>query len=195
MRREWTSADHVALSESVASAEKSSTEWPFDFFHLNTIDPRGDGTTLLSSRNTSALWLINDKTGQVIEKIGGKKSSVKMEAGSETAYQHDAMTLPNGQISIFDNGGSPWVHEQTRGAIVEVGGGKDRLVQELRHSSPLKANSQGDVQQMSNGNWFMGWGQEPYFSEFSSSGQLDLRRAHVGATGEVRNRVLSHLQV
>jgi hypothetical protein len=180
VRREWTSADHVALSESVASAEKSSTEWPFDFFHLNTIDPRGDGTTLLSSRNTSALWLINDKTGQVIEKIGGKKSSVKMEAGSETAYQHDAMTLPNGQISIFDNGGSPWVHEQTRGAIVEVSGGKDRLVQELRHSSPLKANSQGDVQQMSNGNWFMGWGQEPYFSEFSSSGQM-IYDAHMWA--------------
>jgi hypothetical protein len=180
VRREWTSADHIALSESYASAAKSSTEWPFDFFHLNTIDPRGDGTTLISSRNTSALWLINDKTGQAIEKIGGKKSSVKIETGSETAYQHDAMTLPNGDISIFDNGGSPWVHEQTRGAIVEVSGGKDRLVQELRHPSPLKANSQGNVQQMSNGNWFMGWGQEPYFSEFSSSGQL-IYDAHMWA--------------
>jgi hypothetical protein len=180
VRREWTSIDHVALAESYSQAEKSSVAWPFDFFHLNTIDPRGDGTTLLSSRNTSALWLINDKTGQVLEKIGGRKSSVKMEAGTETAYQHDAMTLPNGEISIFDNGGTPWVHEQTRGAIVEVKEGTDRLVQELRHPTPLKAGSQGDVQQMAGGNWFMGWGQEPYYSEFSPSGQL-IYDAHMWA--------------
>jgi hypothetical protein len=176
VRREWTSVDHVALGETYAEAEKSSTQWPLDYFHLNTIDPRGNGTTLLSSRNTMALWLINDKTGQVIEKIGGRKSTVKMEPGAQTAFQHDAMTLPDGQISIFDNGGAPFgnpeSHKESRAAIVEVGQGRDRLVQELRHPSPLQAGSQGSVQQMPNGNWLVGWGQEPYVSEYTSSGQL-----------------------
>jgi hypothetical protein len=176
VRREWTSLDHAALGESYSEGEKSSTQWPFDYFHLNTIDPRGDGTTLLSSRNTMALWLINDKTGQVIEKIGGKKSSVKMEPGAQTAFQHDAMTLPNGQISIFDNGGAPFgqpeSHKESRAAIVEVSQGRDRLVQELRHPTPLQAGSQGNVQQLPNGNWLVGWGQEPYVSEYTPSGQL-----------------------
>jgi hypothetical protein len=178
VRREWTSVDHVPLSESYSSALQSSTEWPFDFFHINTIDPRGDGTTLLSSRNTSALWLIDDTTGQVVEKIGGKKSTVKMEPGAQTAFQHDAMTLPDGDISIFDNGGSPfgesYSRDESRGLVVSVSGSAktDSVVQELKHPTSMKAGSQGDVQQLPNGNWFVGWGQEPYFSEYTSSGQL-----------------------
>jgi hypothetical protein len=186
VRREWTSVDHVPFSESYSSALQSSTLWPFDYFHINTIDPRGDGTTLLSSRNTSALWLIDDKTGQVIEKIGGKTSSVKMEPGAQTAFQHDAMTLPNGDISIFDNGGSPfgesYSQNESRGLIVSVSNQAktDSVVQELKHPSVLKAGSQGSVQQMPNGNWFVGWGQEPYFSEYTSSGQL-IYDAHMWA--------------
>jgi hypothetical protein len=37
---------------------------------------------------------------------------------------------------------------------------------------PLLAASQGDLQPLSDGDWFAGWGQEPYFSEFSAAGQL-----------------------
>jgi Arylsulfotransferase (ASST) len=186
VRREWTAVDHVPLDESYSSALQSSTLWPFDYFHLNTIDPRANGTTLLSSRNTSALWLINDKTGQVIEKIGGKKSDVKMEPGAQTAFQHDAMTVPNGDISIFDNGGSPfgesYSENESRGVVVSVDekAKTDTVVQELKHSPAMKAGSQGDVQLMSNGNWFVGWGQEPYFSEYSPSGQL-IYDAHMWA--------------
>jgi hypothetical protein len=178
VRREWTSVDHVPFSESYSTALQSSTLWPFDYFHINTIDPRGNGTTLLSSRNTSALWLIDDKTGRVLEKIGGKTSSVTMEPGAQTAFQHDAMTLSNGDISIFDNGGSPfgesYSHDESRALIVSVNeqAKTDSVVQELKHPSVVKAGSQGSVQQLPNGNWFVGWGQEPYFSEYTSSGKL-----------------------
>lgn len=178
VRREWTSVDHVALDESYSSALESSTAWPLDYFHLNTVDPRPDGMTLLSSRNTSALWLIDDKTGQVVEKIGGKQSDVKMGPGAQTAFQHDAMTLPDGDISIFDNGGSPfgesYSHHESRGLILSVDSKAktDAMVLELKHQAALQAGSQGDVEQMPNGNWFVGWGQEPYFSEYTSSGKL-----------------------
>jgi hypothetical protein len=56
----------------------------------------------------------------------------------------------------------------------------DTVVRELKHSPAMKAGSQGDVQLMSNGNWFVGWGQEPYFSEYSPSGQL-IYDAHMWA--------------
>lgn len=177
VRREWTSLDHVALSESYSKGLESSTKDPFDFFHMNTIDPRSDGTTLLSSRNTSALWLIDTKTGRVIEKIGGRKSTVTMGQGTRTAFQHDAMTLPNGDISIFDNGGSPfnepYSEAHSRGVIVDVSttAKTDTLVKELDHTPQVAANSQGSVQPQPGGKWFMGWGQEPYFSEFDSEGK------------------------
>ena len=174
VRREWDSVDHVPLSDSYSSAVSTSTHWAFDYFHINTVDPRENGTTLISARNTWGLYLINDKTGQIEMTIGGKKSDVKMEAGAETAYQHDAMTLPDGDLSIFDNGGAPMVHPQSRGVIVEVNSEAktDKLLQTFAHPRPLQAGSQGDVQPMANGDWFVGWGQEPYFTEFGSSGQM-----------------------
>lgn len=174
VRREWTSVDHVPISASYAKAEEADAEWPFDFFHLNSVDPRGDGTTLLSARNTWQLYLIDDRTGQVIATIGGKHPSVKMEEGTMTAYQHDANTLPNGIISIFDNGGTPFVHPQTRGLFIEYNRQTNTVkkVFELVHPRPLQSGSQGNVQELPGGNWFMGWGSEPYFTEFNAAGQM-----------------------
>ena len=46
------------------------------------------------------------------------------------------------------------------------------LVDQFVHPTPLLADSQGDLQALPNGDWFMGWGQVPDFSELSPSGQL-----------------------
>lgn len=175
VRREWTSLDHVALSESFSPATTANTIWPFDYFHLNSIDQQAGGTTLISARNTSALYELNTLTGQVLTRIGGKDSSVKLSAGAATAYQHDATALANGTISVFDNGGVPKVHAQSRGLILAVNAQAktDSVVAEYDHPSPpLAAGSQGNVQALQDGDVFIGWGAEPYFSEFSAGGQL-----------------------
>jgi hypothetical protein len=174
VRREWTSADHVALSASYASGKGASAEWPYDYFHLNTIDPEAHDTTLLSARNTSQLYLIDDQTGQITSSIGGKHSSVKVEPEAKTAYQHDATTLADGDIAIFDNGGSPFEHSQSRGLVIKLDAhdGTDTKVAELVHPQALKSESQGSLQQLANGDWFVGWGQEPYFTQFNRSGQM-----------------------
>ncbi|HTA14898.1 MAG TPA: arylsulfotransferase family protein, partial [Solirubrobacteraceae bacterium] len=174
VRREWHPLDHVALSQSDASATSSSEEWPYDYFHLNSIDPLRNGSTLISSRNTSALYELSPSTGQVIAQIGGKHGSEKLGAGTSTAYQHDAEELPNGDFSIFDNGGVPKVHPQSRGLIVSVDPTTktETLVDEYEHSKPLSAGSQGNIQLLENGDMFIGWGAEPYFSEYTASGAL-----------------------
>jgi hypothetical protein len=175
VRREWTSVDHVALGESYSSATSANTIWPFDYFHLNSIDQLANGTTLISARNTSTLYELNTLTGQVLTRIGGKHSSVKLTAGAATAYQHDATMLANGTISVFDNGGVPKVHAQSRGLILAVDpeAKTDKVVAEYEHSAPpLSSGSQGDVQALADGDVFIGWGAEPYFSEFGASGQV-----------------------
>jgi hypothetical protein len=181
VRREWDSLDHVGLGESYSSAKGSSTIWPFDYFHLNSIDQLENGTTLISARNTSALYELNTLTGQIQTRIGGRRSTVKLAPGAATAYQHDASALPNGTISVFDNGGVPKVHSQSRGLVLAVDAqtNTDSVVAEYDHSAPpLLSGSQGDMQSLGNGNVFIGWGAEPYFSEYSSSGQL-LYDAHM----------------
>jgi Arylsulfotransferase (ASST) len=174
VRREWHSLDHVPLSDSYSSPQTASTEWPFDYFHLNSIDQGADGTTLISARNTSALYELNTMTGQVLTAIGGKHSDVKLAAGATTAFQHDATTLSNGTISIFDNGAAPKVHPQSRGIVVAVNPktDTDSVVAEYDHPGSLSSSSQGNVELLENGDVFVGWGAEPYFSEFSASGTL-----------------------
>jgi len=181
VRREWASLDHVALADSYSTATGSSTGWPFDYFHLNSIDPLSDGRTLISARNTSTLYELDTTTGQVLVRIGGKHSNVKLSAGAATAYQHDASVLPSGAISVFDNGGVPKVHEQSRALILDVNptARTDSVVAQYEHASPpLSSASQGNVESLESGNLFVGWGAEPYFSEYSAGGQL-LYDAHL----------------
>jgi hypothetical protein len=174
VRREWTSLDHVPLSDSYSTASRTSTEWPFDYFHLNSIDPLASGRTLISARNTWALYELNSTTGQILLRIGGKHSEVKLAGNAATAFQHDATMLENGTLSVFDNGGVPNVHPQSRGLVLAIDPQTktDTIVAEYEHAPAVSSGSQGNIQQLANGDMFVGWGAEPYFSEFSASGQL-----------------------
>ncbi len=181
VRREWDSLNYVPLSDSYSSATSASTAWPFDYFHLNSIDPLADGRTLISARNTSTLYELDTLTGQVLTRIGGRHSNVKPAPGAATAFQHDATTLPSGAIDVFDNGATPKVQPESRGLILSVDPQTktDTVVAEYPHPSPpLSSSSQGDIQSLENGDVLIGWGAEPYFSEFSAGGTL-LYDAHM----------------
>lgn len=185
VRREWHAVDHVTIGESNASGKTASMAWPYDYFHINTVDVRKDGSFLISARNTSSLYFLDPRTGQITLQIGGGRSGVKLESGTSTAYQHDASELPNGEISVFDNGGVPMVHSQSRGIVLSVDPNTktDTLVGEFEHPKALSSGSQGNMQLLPNGDWFVGWGAEPYFSEFTPSGTM-IFDAHMPAKTE-----------
>jgi len=173
VRREWHSVDHIALADSYQTPVTASSTWPFDYFHINSVVEQADGRTLVSARNTSAIYELDSATGQVLETIGGRASSIRLAPGASTAYQHDARVLPNGTISIFDNGGVPMLHDQSRGLIIKLNrrAGTGAVVARYEHPKPLSAGSQGNFQQLPDGNFFVGWGSAPYFSEFTPAGQ------------------------
>jgi hypothetical protein len=173
VRREWHSLDHVPLSASYSPARGTGISWPYDYFHINTIEPRQAGGFLISARNTSALYFIDPQTGKVTLQIGGKNGNVHLGSGAATAYQHDAQELPDGDLSIFDNGGVPMVHSQSRAIVVSLDSKSDTLslVAQYDHDKPLRSGSQGDVELLEDGNFFVGWGQVPYYSEYTASGK------------------------
>ena len=172
---EWTSLDHIPLTDSYTSLLGSSPPAPWDFFHLNSINLNPDGTLLVSSRNTWAVDDVDAQTGQVLWTLGGKQSSFTESPGAATAFQHDARPAGPNAYSVFDNGGSPQIHAQSRGVVLAIDP-QTRTVsvasQYLHPGAPLFAESQGDMQALPNGDWFVGWGQVPYLSEFSAAGTL-----------------------
>jgi hypothetical protein len=181
VRVEWHALDHVSLAASYGAATPGSPRSPWDYFHINGVSQHG-ADILVDSRNTSAAYQVDRRSGQVLWCLGGKQSSFAMGPGAAPAYQHDAREGPGGAITFFDNGGTPKVHSQSRAIVVRLDMERmtATLVSSYTHSKPLLAGSQGDFQPLSDGDWTVGWGQEPFFSEFSSDGQL-LFDAHVPA--------------
>jgi hypothetical protein len=169
---EWTSLDHVGMSESEEPLGHSSTAWPWDFFHMNSIDLARDGSLLISARNTWAIYDVIPSSGRIRWQLGGRHSSYREPAGAATAWQHDARELSEGLISVFDNGAAPRVHSHSRGLVLKLeAGGSASVVREFVRSPPLVAESEGDLQLLEDGDWLVGWGQEPFFTEYGAEGK------------------------
>jgi hypothetical protein len=182
VRSEWHALDHVALTDSYMPVGHGGTPVsPWDYFHINAVSPH-TGDLLVDSRNTWAAYNVDARTGRIVWRLGGKHSSFAMGSGAAPAWQHDAREGPGGTISFFDNGGTPKVHSQSRVIVLALNTRSKtaKLVASFVHSTPLLAASQGNFQSLAGGDWFVGWGQEPFFSEFSSTGQV-LFDAHLPA--------------
>jgi Arylsulfotransferase (ASST) len=170
---QWNSLDHVALTDSYSAYPKKRGV-PFDYFHVNSIQLDNDGTLLVSARDTSTVYKLDPRTGAVIWRLGGRHSSFRMGAGTSTALQHDMRVHPGGLVSMFDNGGGPpRLHSQSRALFIRVDTihRTVRLVRAIDHSPKLTSNFEGNVQLLANGDSFVGWGQQPYFTEYNSRGR------------------------
>jgi hypothetical protein len=186
VRYEWHSLDHVPLTDSYMPVGHNGTPVsPWDWFHINAVSQQNptDPTLLVDSRNTWAAYQIELHTGHIAWTLGGKHSSFAMGAGASPAWQHDVRQDPSGTISFFDNGATPKIHTQSRVLVLALDQQHHiaTLLWSFNHPTPLISPSQGDFQPLPDGGWFVGWGQDPYFSELSPTGAL-LFDGHLPAT-------------
>jgi hypothetical protein len=107
-------------------------------------------------------------------RLGGKRSDYAMGPGTVFAWQHDAHRQADGSIGLFDDEASPRIGSQSRGLVLRLDDVAMRAEVEAqyRHPHPLLAGSQGSFQTLPGGDVFVGWGAEPYFSEFDANGHL-----------------------
>ena len=176
---EWHSLEHVGLEETYATLRQDGRPG-FDYFHINSIDVDHDSNLLVSARETFSVYKIDRTSGEVIWRLGGKKSDFEMGPGTRFAYQHDARRQPDGTLTIFDNGTTvfdndiPRAVEESRAIVVELDEEEMRasLVGEYTHPDKQYADAAGNMQVLPNGNVFVGWGRALVFSEFSSDGEL-----------------------
>jgi hypothetical protein len=161
---EWRSLDHIPITESYWPL---SADW--DYVHLNSVDVDRDGNLLVSSRNTHTIYKLDRESGEIIWRLGGKHSDFAIAPQAAFAWQHDARRLPDGSITLFDNGDS-----LSRALLLNVDEKARRVTlrSAFTHPGKLHASSQGNVQVLSSGNVAVGWGAQPYVSEFSPSGEL-----------------------
>ncbi len=173
VRWEWHSLDHIGAEESEVEAPEGRAPW--DYFHINSIDPEPDGNLLISARSTWAGYELERGSGKVLWRLGGNRSSFKMGPGTKMAWQHDARMLPGGELTFFDDGSNPPIHQQSRGLRItlDLARHEARLLKAYVHENPpLLAASQGNMQTLPNGNALLGYGGVPAISEFAPDGTL-----------------------
>lgn len=171
---DWDSLSHVALSESHVKAPTSSKGGPYDYFHINSIGLAPDGNLLISSRNTWALYKVDRTSGKILWRLNGKKSDFSMGKGAAFYWQHHARYFGPSALSVFDDGGTPAEEAQSRAILLNID--ESSMQASLRHAylhpAAFLAANQGSVQVLSDGRVFVGWGNQPYFSEFAADGTL-----------------------
>lgn len=161
---EWHSLDHIPIGDSY---------WPvgadWDYVHLNSIAVDSDENLLVSSRNTHTVYKLDRSSGAIIWRLGGKHSEFELSTQAAFAWQHDARRQPDGTVTLFDNGNTV-----SRAVILDVDERSHRvgLRRAYIHPDNLHASSQGNVQVLASGNVLVGWGAQPYVSEFASTGEL-----------------------
>jgi hypothetical protein len=187
---QWDSLDHIALTESHGPYPPRRTRNPFDYFHINSVDLDHDGNVVISGRNTWAAYKVSHQTGKVIWALGGRHSSFKLGSGVLFAWQHD-VRIRSGHdwyVTLFDDGGGPPELHQSRALklFLDTKHHTARVVSQRQHSPPITAFFEGNVQQLSNLDEFVGWGGPPYFTEYDRNGKVVVDGHFVGANSSYR---------
>ncbi len=179
--RTWDALDHIPLDDSYALPPTNG--FPWDTYHINWISPAGDGKFLVSMRDTWAAYLVDMDSGRIEWTLGGKHSSFGFGPGASFEWQHDVELGPGSLVTMFDDhccqvrGADTWLPATgpSRGLVLklDVSRQKATLVAEYGHQHAFGQTAyMGNAQRMANGNVLVGWGSQPYFSEYSASGKL-----------------------
>jgi EmrB/QacA subfamily drug resistance transporter len=178
--RNWDALDHIPLGQSEASLPTNG--FPWDAYHVNSVGLVGKDRLLISMRNTWAAYLVDASTGKIEWTLGGNSSDFKFAPGAAFQWQHDVMMAPDGTVTLFDDhccrqtGGGTSVPASgpSRGLVLRL----DRpareatLVAQYGQGEHIESEYMGNTRRLPSGNVFLGWGSEPYLSEYDRSGRL-----------------------
>jgi EmrB/QacA subfamily drug resistance transporter len=178
--RNWDALDHIPLSESQATLPTNG--FPWDAYHVNSIDLTGNGTFLVSMRNTWGAYLVDIDTGRIEWTLGGKRSSFEFGPRAAFQWQHDVRLHGGSTVTMFDDhccqltGGGTSVPATgpSRGLVLKLDQSAHTatLVAQYGAGGKFESEYMGATEPLPGGNVFVGWGSESYFSEYSRSGKL-----------------------
>jgi hypothetical protein len=176
----WDALQHISLKESEAQVPASSST-PWDAYHLNNVQVLPNGQFLVSMRNDWAAYLVDQTSGNVVWKLGGKNSTFKFGPNAGFSWQHDAQLHNDSTVSMFDNGccgltsaGKPIPPTgQTRGLVLKLDTTAHTATLVSQYTlRNVASGTQGNTQLLPNGNVMVGFGVAPYFAEYTKSGSI-----------------------
>ena len=101
----------------------------------------------------------------------------KLGPGARFYWQHDAEFQPGGLISVFDNGSDPPEEKQSRGLLLDARHGQPHASRSCKQFTNPTHDAAGRQPGQrccacADGNWLMGYGGLPNFTEFDAAGRV-----------------------
>ena len=191
---EWRASDHIAPSEVPLSwrgpiAAGGASSGSYDLFHINSMERSGDDV-VMSFRVLDAVYEANRTTGAVTWKLGGVPvggESLEVvgdpvlappspDPNGPLAGQHDARILPDGDITIHDNGthqtAGQWNGRAPRAVRyrLDEAAGTATFVEQARDPDVPRSSCCGSSRKLPGGDWVMSWGGNSKVEEMTPAG-------------------------
>jgi len=183
----WNSRGHISLRETgrwwrnvLGNPRRRLHREAFDPVHINSIEPRGSGEVIVSTRHTDAVYGIDRATGEIRWKLGGVPTARSLQIVGDPAKrplggQHDARLDRLGRLTIFDNGKDR--PRRPRAVFYKLDLAAGRAIYRGQLNDPLVRRSHccGSVRELPGGGWLVSWGDNKLVTGFDRKGRIAFR--------------------
>ncbi|HEX6781830.1 MAG TPA: arylsulfotransferase family protein [Solirubrobacterales bacterium] len=183
----WNSRGHIGLRETgrwwrnvLSNPRRRLQREIFDPVHINSIEPRGDGEVVISTRHTDAVYGIDRASGEIAWKLGGIRTGKSLRVTGDPATkllggQHDARIDRRGRLTVFDNGKDR--PRRPRVVFYRLDLEQRRALYRGQLNDPEVSRSHccGSARELSGGGWLVSWGDNPLVTGFDREGRIAFR--------------------
>ena len=183
----WSSRGHIALSETgrwwhnvLSNPRRRLQREAFDPVHINSIEPRGRGEVIVSTRHTDAVYGIDRSTGEIRWKLGGSTTGKSLQVVGDPATkllggQHDARLDRYGRLTIFDNGKDRPRRPRVVFYRLDLAAGKAIYKGQLNDPEVKRSHCCGSARELPGGGWLVSWGDNKLVTGFDRQGRIAFR--------------------
>jgi hypothetical protein len=183
----WNSRGHIALSETgrwwksvLSNPRRRLQREAFDPVHINSIEPRGKGEVIVSTRHTDAVYGIDRRSGEIRWKLGGSPTGKSLRVVGDPATkllggQHDARLDRYGRLTIFDNGKDRPRRPRVVFYRLDPAAGKAIYKGQLNDPQVHSSHCCGSARELPGGGWLVSWGDNKLVTGFDRQGRIAFR--------------------
>jgi hypothetical protein len=183
----WNSRGRIALRETgrwwrnvLSNSRRRLHREIFDPVHINSIEPRGHGEVVISTRHTDAVYGIDRSTGEINWKLGGTRTGKSLRVTGDPANkllggQHDARIDRRGRLTVFDNGKDRPRRPRVVFYRLDLAQGRAAYRGQLNDPEVSRSHCCGSARETSGGGWLVSWGDNPLVTGFDREGRIAFR--------------------
>jgi hypothetical protein len=175
----WDTYDHIPPTEmdpqwfsSFIASGPTAPDCGYDVYHWNAIEPTGTGF-ILSFRHLDAVFDVDQASGDVVWKLGGSPRPESLTVvgdpvftgGSHFGGQHDSRLLPDGTVTLFDDGSNLGRAPRAVRYSIDTSARTATLLDAVVDPQIATSSCCGSARYQGSGVWVVGWGGNEVASE------------------------------